>query len=95
MKEIEIEFIGKGEVKGFTFKLVNRTDHAYMYEVNGKYFEVFERKVNSQFDCVSYPSSKAFGIWAFYVPSFERAELKLSELEKRVCVRTSANGNVN
>jgi hypothetical protein len=97
MKELSDEFIGKGEVKGFSFKLVKRTEHAYMYQVNrhGQHYEVFERRENTRFDTVTYPSSKAFGIWAFCMASFERAELKLSELTQRVCVRTSSNGNTN
>lgn len=53
MKQLESNFIGKGEVKGFEFTMVKKSDFAYLYMVENKcidsdkkdtYFEVFERK---------------------------------------------------
>ena len=49
MKELEKEFSGKGEVKGFIFKLKIRNRIASIYEVSQKnytdvYYEIFKRK---------------------------------------------------
>lgn len=70
VKELEKEFNGRGEVRGYRFTQRAFNGYAYVYEVRGIeegtcWWEVFERKVNTQFDCVSYPTSKAFGRWAF------------------------------
>jgi len=67
MKEIQKLIQGRGEVKGYTFKQIEANEHGYIYEVIGgakPRWEVFKRKENTQFNCVSYPSSKAFGLWA-------------------------------
>lgn len=65
-KELEEVFKGRGEVKGFTFTQLDRSDHAYLYEQKDDEFgdinyEVFRRRVNVQFGCVSYPKSNGFG----------------------------------
>lgn len=70
MKELEKVFIGRGEVKGFYFEQVARSENAYIYKVRchlfaRPYYEVFERRINTQFGNVSYPKSKAFGRWAW------------------------------
>lgn len=51
MIELEKEFIGIGEVKGFKFKQIKCNDCAYVYEVksefnNNKYYEVFVRRIS-------------------------------------------------
>lgn len=84
MKELEKEFIGKGQVKGFLFTQVKKTEHGYIYQVsdNGNLrYEVFKRKLNTRFECVSYPSNNSFGIWAFATPILERAEEILLDFE--------------
>lgn len=76
MKELEEEFIGKGQVKGFRFTQLEQSRNAYLYEVNTGHsiqYEVFYRKENSRFNCVSYPSNKAFGVWAWTYSDFEKA----------------------
>jgi hypothetical protein len=76
IKELETSFIGRGQVKGFKFNQVAANDKAFIYRVDiesTNHYEVFERKVNSQYNNVSYPSDKAFGIWAFTTPSLDRA----------------------
>lgn len=89
MKELELTFIGKGEVKGFIFEQVYGSP-VYVYRVSSgsrgvfEYYEVFERKENKQFGCVSYPSSKAFGVWAYYCGSLGKAEAKRAEILKRI-----------
>lgn len=76
MKQLEKTFIGKGEVKGFSFTQLKNNGKAYIYEVsdgNFKHYEVFKHKENTQFKCVSYPRSKSFGIWAYSVSNLNRA----------------------
>lgn len=65
-KELDEVIIGRGEVKGFTFTQLDQSDHAYLYEQKDDEFgdinyEVFRRRVNVQFGCVSYPKSNGFG----------------------------------
>lgn len=79
--ELEKVIVGNGEVKGYTYTQIERSDSAYLYEVS-KYgvfmcFEVFKRK-NSPV-CIdfekrlysetefkeSYPKSNSFGVWAW------------------------------
>ena len=62
MKQLQENFDGRGEVKGFKFKQEMKP-----------HYEVFQRRINTLYDCESYPSSKAFGIWAKSVVSKEKA----------------------
>lgn len=84
MKELETEFIGRGEVKGFHFKQVFRSMTAYMYEVippnSCSYYEVFQRRVNERYDTVTYPKSSSFGRYAFTYLDFNTALKKFREL---------------
>ena len=90
MKELEKEFEGRGEVSGRIFKQKLANDNAYLYEVIAEdgsvYYEVFERKINTQFNCVSYPKSNSFGSWAWCFKcrtvseSFEKAAKKFEEI---------------
>lgn len=82
MKELEESFIGRAEVRGFLFKQVLKSDKGYLYRVDSTdsahHYEVFERRENSQYDCVTYPSGKAFGKYAWtykdYILAMERFE---------------------
>ncbi|MFD1314224.1 hypothetical protein [Namhaeicola litoreus] len=83
MKELPIHFIGQGEVRGYEFTQISKTDQAFIYEVNScssKYYEVFKKRLNKRFGTVSYPTSRGFGIWAWTYMSLERAERKFNEL---------------
>lgn len=83
MKQLEIEFIGRGQVKGFIFTQIKKSEFAYIYEVNtgsNIHYEVFKRKENSHFNCVSYPSNKAFGLWAYTYPTLEKALIRFEEM---------------
>lgn len=97
-KGLEVKFEGVGEVKGFHFYQLKRDGNAYLYEVSDeegrKHYEVFEHKVNVQFDCISYPKSKAFGVWAWCVSSLERAVEKFNWVSKRVENRRNRNENI-
>ena len=74
---------GKGEVKGFLFTQVYRSDRAYIYKIDSGcsiYYEVFKvtQKTNSERHC--YPTSKAFGVWAWVYMSAETAIAKFNQL---------------
>jgi hypothetical protein len=83
MKPLQPNFIGKGEVKGYKFSLLGMTDRAFIYQrtVCGViHYEVFQKKLNSRFGCVSYPTSKAFGIWAWTYGDLRAAIKKFNQL---------------
>ena len=85
MKQLQKEFIGRADVKGFTFRQIERTEKGYLYEVTQPYvdkphYEVFQRKINKRFGVVSFPSGEAFGKWAWTFPTLEQAREKLAEI---------------
>ena len=83
MKPLKTKFKGRGEVKGYLFTLLGMTNQAFLYEVNsgnGKHYEVFKKKENSLYGCISYPTSNGFGIWAWTYISLNKAILKYNEL---------------
>jgi hypothetical protein len=88
IKKLPENFEGKGEVKGFEFRQVKRSEKTLLYEVysaNFKHFEVFaikttpvcldfENRVYSETDFKEiYPKSKDFGSWAFTTRKLLRA----------------------
>lgn len=84
MKELKEEFTGRGDVGGFLFKQLAKSDKAYMYEVNDEgriQYEVFERRENTRFNCVSYPGTQAFGNWAWCYDSKDRALSKFNQIK--------------
>ena len=91
MKELPKQFSGKGEVSGYSFHQIAKTNAGYIYEVshsgaNIRHFEVFMRRLNERFQSVSYPKSKSFGRSAWTYPTLEMAQKKLQEI-------TQANHN--
>ena len=57
MIELQQEFTGTGEVKGFIFKQIKNNGYAFIYEVKVPsddddsvriYYEVFERKISKE-----------------------------------------------
>ena len=82
MKELEMIFKGTGEVSIYDFKQVKKTEKGYIYAIydknNVSHYEVFKRKENARFGCVSYPKSNSFGLWAWTFKSFELATNKLN-----------------
>lgn len=89
MKELEKEIKGRGEVKSYNFTQLCANGYAYVYEVTNDecdtiHYEVFERKENTQFDCVSYPRAKAFGVWAFSKSTIDRAMIEYDRLSQVV-----------
>ncbi len=97
MQELKEQFTGRGQVKGFIFTQKNKSDYGYIYEVNTGYsihYEVFKHKVNKQFDCVSYPSDKAFGFWAWCCKDYERALTIFEDLAIKAEVRNGKTQGV-
>lgn len=87
IKELDLYIKGKGETRGFNFKQIKFNGYAYIYEVDNDgdiYYEVFERRINQQFNTVSYPRSNSFGVWAFCLHTKEKAEDKYNELTYKV-----------
>ena len=83
MKELEKEFIGRGEVRGFKFTLLYGNSQAFMYKVTSSglsYYEVFKCKQNSRYGVISYPTAKAFGVWAWSIFNFDKAKQKFELL---------------
>ena len=83
MKLLDLKFSGKGEVKGFTFKQVQKSNTAYVYEVNSGttiYYEVFRRVVNTKRQKEVYPLAKHFSIWAWTQMNYESAKRKFNQL---------------
>jgi len=90
MKQLQEEFIGRGEVKGFIFTQIKKSDVAYIYKVDCdgcEHYEVFKHKENKQFDCISYPKTSSFGLWAWTYKEIELALEKydLLHLKEEVC----------
>lgn len=87
MKELPKQFSGKGQVKGYGFKQISASPYGYIYEKTSnegsKTFEVFKHLENAVYDCISYPTNKAFGKWAWNTGCLERANEILKILEKR------------
>jgi len=61
MIELQKNFIGKGEVKGFEFHQLRSNGHAFLYEVRSEYnydgvpetnvwYEIFERRISKEGD---------------------------------------------
>ena len=98
------EFLGTGEVSGFTFKLVGLSNAGHLYEVVSEdstpHYEVFKRRLvpicidfnNRIYSDVdfkeTYPKAKDFGIWAWTFKTLRDALDKFGELN----IRKEENG---
>lgn len=79
MRELEIKFEGKGEVKGFSFEQIYFENGWYIYQVTEDstglvHYEVFVRKENTFYNVVTYPKAVNFGVWAWSCYTFEDAK---------------------
>lgn len=85
IKELSIEFEGIGEVRGYHFLQISKSDHGYIYQRTRvgqpTTYEVFKRTVNERFGTVSYPGSPSFGLWAWNTHSLDRAKEILNSFE--------------
>lgn len=81
MKPLEIEFEKPNKGK-FTQIYASKAGFCYLRRFVGrKYFEVFRRKENSQWNCISYPGNESFGYWAWCYVDVEKAKDKIHEIE--------------
>jgi hypothetical protein len=75
-------FIGRGEVKGFEFCHVEQSEFGLLYEVkdgNRIYYEVFRKKSSPPtHESYQYPTSKAFGIWAWTYKTLGEAKQRMA-----------------
>jgi hypothetical protein len=73
---------------GYDYYFVEKTDAGYIYrqEDNGKViaFEVFKRKENTQFNCISFPGNEAFGSWAWTYRTYEDAKKRLNKISELI-----------
>ena len=80
MKELEIELTKNG----FDYRQIRKNEKAYIYSqsLNGKIiaYEVFEHKVNQYYNCVSFPTSNAFGVWAWTYHNLQDAVNKYNQI---------------
>lgn len=78
MKQLEKDFKGRGEVKGYQFHQIHADADGFIYEVsnvetNNHHYEVFKHVENTQFDNISYPRSNSFGFWAWTAQTIDEA----------------------
>ena len=85
IKQLPDRFPGKGEVKGYEFALMCKTVRGFCYKVSLcgiiTHYEVFHLKINNRWACISYPTSKGFGIWAWTYTCQGEATQKLNSLK--------------
>jgi hypothetical protein len=86
LQVLKTQFNGKGEVRGYYFTQLEKGSNSYLYEVkneeNGSiHYEVFKEKINTRFNCISYPKSNAFGIWAWTKLDKQEAKNLFERLE--------------
>jgi hypothetical protein len=86
MTTIPETFEGRGEMKGHTFKRIKESDYAFVYELTDeegfKHYETFEKKINTQYDCISYPRSTSFGKWAWCFKHLDPQRALLQAIER-------------
>ena len=96
VKDLEDEFIGTGDVKGFKFVKLDSTDKGFLYSADpgegNIHYEVFvkkllpvcidfENRVYSDTDFKCvYPKSEDFGKWAWCIVDYNKAVEKFKSL---------------
>lgn len=83
VKPLKQRFEGVGEVRGFKFNQIIRSDRAFLYEVDTGdqiHHECFKRLINTRYSCESYPGSKSFGLVAWTFMTLESAIEKFNQL---------------
>ena len=99
---LQDKFEGKGEVKGYLFTKIMEGEYAFLYEVRHKaqiHYEVFKRKEKSvgvwengkatgkRRKYLAYPTSNAFGEWAWTCMSLGKAKDKFNEINRVSCFK--------
>ena len=82
LRELPVEFVGVGEVRGFVFRQVSRTMFGYIYEVRVPgteecHYEVSRRMENAR-----------LGAWAWCCDSLAKARERLKAFEEFPCEDT-------
>jgi len=82
--DLPLEFIGRGEVRGFHFLQIAKSEFGYLFKVTIPegpiHYEVFRRAENKRFGCVSYPSSNRFGLIAWTFRTFQEAVVRFNTM---------------
>lgn len=90
LKELPLSFNGRGEVKGFCFNQIERSNLAYIYAVcdtsGNKWYEVFQRRIDARFGNISYPKANSFGITAWSARTIEKAYSRFDLLHLKFSV---------
>ncbi len=84
-ENLQQQFTGKGEVKGFEFTQIQQSKKAYIYKVDTRcstHYEVFKKKAKTNSVRHCYPTSKAFGLWAWTYHDLDKAVNKFNQLNK-------------
>jgi hypothetical protein len=104
MEKLEKKFTGRGEVRGITFTQVKETENGYIYKRSDELFEVFEKRTQKEgtkkYGRVEihfkekelYPTSNAFGKWAWCCSTLDNAEIRICCMQKH---ERSINSNTN
>ena len=79
IKELEKEFIkNKERIVQIGY---NPQTKVYLYKRifprGAIVYEVFKRRINKRFNCISYSGDNAFGYWALTFPKYEQARYYL------------------
>ena len=85
LNELPINFLGRGEVRGFKFTQLFKNDCGYLYQVEQSegliHFEVIKRVENQRFNRVSYPGSKSWGIAGWTFKTLDEAMTRFNQLK--------------
>lgn len=99
MRELPKQFKGKGQVKGYNFNQITASPYGYIYtktSLEGSItFEVFKRLENTLYNVVSYPTDKAFGIWAWNTGNLKRANEILESIAEREKLKVTPEFETN
>lgn len=86
-EDLPNQFIGIGEVKDWVFTKIKESEKAFIFEVNNgcskNHYEVFRKKAKTNSVRYCYPTSKAFGDWAWCPSTLEKALEIFEELNNR------------
>lgn len=110
MRELPTEFEGIGEVKGWNFTQLKKTELGYLYKRESEglvYYEVFRRKENHIAETmgtgeaiISYPNANSFGIWAWCLKEheYDRAIAMLDNMEPiipKIAIQSDQSGTIS
>lgn len=98
IRDLKTDFTGVGQVRGFKFTQIRKTKSAFLYLIDTGdriYYEVFRKRLNRRFACISYPTDKAFGIWAWTTPDITVAFEILNDLSRKEQNKNTLYNNTN